>query len=265
MTCTTHEWAFIKRPACVCGTPLIYALIEFGQLCSHVLLDIFSFVDSIQQTFCLLLKLLFWVCFGFVLSIRCGIFVGVYWFFFHMYGWHVLLVRLPDQTFSLRTPLAACSTGSFLFDQNAQHGRHFLSLVRFLVASQRTGIPEQGNRDLACLTRGPTLVKKVQNTIQLCSCGVCGGSALQAGWWEERFYKCVSFKACVKKKQVDSVEPENTARHMVRLSEDSPGRDFSLLTFAAFVLLGGAEPRRALIVQLYAKRPTSVHNEVPLQ
>lgn len=77
-------------------------------------------------------------------------------------------------------------------------------------------------------------------------------------------FKSVCLLKCAwRKKRLDSAEPENIARHMVRLYEDSPGRDFCLLTFAAFVLLGGAEPRRALIVQLYAKRPTCVHNKVP--
>lgn len=64
-------------------------------------------------------------------------------------------------------------------------------------------------------------------------------------------------------KSIDSVEPENIARHMVRLYKHSLGRDFSLLTFAASVLLSRAEPRRALIVGLNAKWSTCVHNKVP--
>lgn len=102
---------------------------------------------------------------------------------------------------SLRMARAACCIYSFISDQNAQHGRHSISLVHFLVDSNRTGVPLQGNRDPACLIRALTLAKVVQNTIELCCFGLCGGSALQAGSWEERFYECVSFKVCVKKKK----------------------------------------------------------------
>lgn len=175
----------LKGLSCACGTPLIYAVIEFGpspalQPCfaGHIFIGGFNPANILFASEIVVLS---WFWIPAFHTLHCGnLLVDIDVFFPHVWmsdypTKHLLCVR-----HLLPAPLV-----HFFLDQNLRPSMDVtsMSLLGFLVASQRTGIPQQGNREPACLTRAPHIGQKGPEhySTLLLRC-VCGGSALQAGW-----------------------------------------------------------------------------------